>query len=161
MKDIFKAFLNYTFTDIKQLLNKFIKLLGGFTQEDISLINKTNEKKINELNKILIKEKENFEKEMNYLSSSYENISRQLLIAIHKIELKQYQTDDKEIDCNIMNIAYVIENNIKYFKLDRNRDMYIKQLMPKLEEMQTMEYLIAKRNKFSAYEAKLKKAGQK
>ena len=151
MKDMFKTFLKYTFIDIKQLLNKFIKLLGGFTQEDISLINKANEKKINILNNNLIKEKENFENSMGYLSSSYENISRQLLLAIHKIELKPYQTDEKEIDCNIRNITYVIEDNINHFKLDRNKDMYIKQLMPKLEEMRSSEYKIAQFKKFSDY----------
>lgn len=106
-------------------------------------------KKINILNNNLIEEKEKFENSMDYLSSSYENISRQLLLAIHKIELKQYQTDEKEIDCNIRNITYVIEDNINHFKLDRNKDMYIKQLMPKLEEMKNSEYKIAQFKKFS------------
>ncbi len=143
-----KNFFKYTFGNTNPL-NKFIKLLGGLTKEDIDLINKSNEKKINILNNNLIEEKEKFENSMDYLSSSYENISRQLLLAIHKIELKQYQTDEKEIDCNIRNITYVIEDNINHFKLDRNKDMYIKQLMPKLEEMKSSEYKIAQFKKFS------------
>lgn len=146
MKDLLK----YTFGNTN-ILNKFIKLLGGFTKEDIDLINKSNEKKINILNNNLIEENEKFENSMDYLSSSYENISRQLLLAIHKIELKPYQTDEKEIDCNIRNITYVIEDNINHFKLDRNKDMYIKQLMPKLEEMKSSDYKIAQFKKFSEH----------
>lgn len=146
MKDFFK----YTFGNTNPF-NKLIKLLGGYTKEDINLINESNEKKINILNNDLIKEKEKFENSMDYLSSSYENISRQLLLAIYKIELKQYQTDEKEIDCNVRNITYVIEDNINHFKLDRNKDMYIKQLMSKLEEMKSSEYQIAQFKKFSDY----------
>lgn len=39
-----KNFFKYTFGNTNPL-NKFIKLLGGLTKEDIDLINKSNEKK--------------------------------------------------------------------------------------------------------------------
>lgn len=75
--------------------------------------------------------------------SILDSISRQLLLAIEKIEEKNTVQSDKEIDCNIENIAKELYIN----NLLSSSTTYQMQLLEKMKEMQSVNYTIKqKRN---------------
>lgn len=74
-----------------------------------------------------------------------DSISRQLLLAIRKIEEKNIVHSDKEVDCNIKNIA----NELYINNLLSNNTTYQMQLLEKMKEMQSVDYIIKqKRNHY-------------
>ena len=112
---------------------------------------------LNEFNKIekLEELEENFFKEKiiektredeqykNFIDNNIESISFQLIHAIEKIERKTgYFNTDDECDCNIKNIAFYVEQIIKYREVEINGSKtYQRLLLSKMEEIRTLEYI--------------------
>ncbi len=73
------------------------------------------------------------------LEISFQGISRQLLIAIEKIEKYRAKAirDDRQIDGNLLNITYSVYCLLKLFGI---KGEYNEPLIEKYEEMQTDKY---------------------
>lgn len=84
--------------------------------------------------------------EKNQLTDNIlDSISRQLLLAIEKIEKKGvYQSNSNEVDCNILNIA----NDLYLNNLLSGNTSYQKILLEKMEEMRTTDYILKQKRKF-------------